>query len=304
MKALLNLVRVGVLMLAAPALFAQGAPDFSNVVIKTNKITDKLYTLEGAGGTIGVLIGPDGVFMVDTQFAPLSDKIAAAIKRLTPQPIKFIVNTHVHGDHTGGNENFAGAGAILVAHENVRHRMSTEQFIEFLKMTEKPSPKGALPVVTFAGSVTFHLNGDEMRAMHVPRAHTDGDAIVHFVGSDVVHMGDVFWNGLYPFVDYSSGGSITGVIAACSQALAMTTDKTRFIPGHGTLGTRAELQAYRDMLATIAARVQQGIAEGKTDEEIVKLAPSREYDEKWGKAYLKPDKFVGSIAAGMRNSGS
>jgi len=182
--------------------------------------------------------------------------------------------------------------------------MDSEQFIAFMNMKQPPSPRVALPVVTFTASMSFHLNGEEIRVVHAPRAHTDGDAIVHFVGSDVVHMGDVFWNGLYPFVDYSSGGSITGVIAACSQALAITTDKTRFIPGHGTLGTRAELQAYRDMLATIAARVQQGIAEGKTDEEIVKLAPSREYDEKWGKAYLKPDKFVGSIAAGMRNSGS
>ena len=295
---------LGVIALAMACVLPARAQDFSKVEIRTTKLGDTLYMLRGAGGNIAVSAGEDTVFIVDDQFAPLTPKIAAAIARISPKPVQFVLNTHWHGDHTGGNENMGRAGAIIVAHENVRKRLSTDQFIDMIKSKEKALAKAGLPVVTFTTGLSFHLNGEEIRVVHAPRAHTDGDAIVHFVGSDVVHMGDVFWNGLYPFVDYSSGGSITGVIAACSQALAMTTDKTRFIPGHGTLGTRAELQAYRDMLATIAARVQQGIAEGKTDEEIVKLAPSREYDEKWGKAYLKPDKFVGSIAAGMRNSGS
>jgi len=289
---------------ATVACLSAAAQDFSKVEIAATRLGDTLYMLKGAGGNIAVSAGEDTVFVVDDQFAPLTPKIAAAIARISPKPVQFVLNTHWHGDHTGGNENLGRAGAIIVAHENVRKRLSTDQFIDMIKSKEKALAKAGLPVVTFTTGLSFHLNGEEIRVVHAPRAHTDGDAIVHFVGSDVVHMGDVFWNGLYPFVDYSSGGSITGVIAACSQALAITTDKTRFIPGHGTLGTRAELQAYRDMLATIAARVQQGIAEGKTDEEIVKLAPSREYDEKWGKAYLKPDKFVGSIAAGMRNSGS
>ena len=290
------------LLAALPA--AAQDQDFSKVEIRTTPLTDHVYMLMGAGGNLAVSAGDDAVFLVDDQFAPLTEKIAAAIAKISPKPVKFVINTHWHFDHTGGNENLGKGGTLIFAHENVRRRMDSEQFIAFMNMKQPPSPRVALPVVTFTASMSFHLNGEEIRVVHAPRAHTDGDAIVHFVGSDVVHMGDVFWNGLYPFVDYSSGGSITGVIAACSQALAITTDKTRFIPGHGTLGTRAELQAYRDMLATIAARVQQGIAEGKTDEEIVKLAPSREYDEKWGKAYLKPDKFVGSIAAGMRNSGS
>jgi glyoxylase-like metal-dependent hydrolase (beta-lactamase superfamily II) len=287
--------------LACLAAFAQ---DFSKVEVTATQLGDTLYMLKGAGGNIGVSAGEDTVFIVDDQFAPLTPKIAAAIAKISRKPVQFVLNTHWHGDHTGGNENLGRAGAIIVAHENVRKRLSTDQFIDMIKSKEKALPKVGLPVVTFTTGLSFHLNGEEIRVTHAPRAHTDGDAMVQFLGSDVVHMGDVFWNGLYPFVDYSSGGSITGTIAACNQALAMSGEKTRFIPGHGPMGTRADLQAYRDMLVAIAARVQQGLAEGRTDDEIVKLAPSREFDEKWGKGYLKPDKFVGSIAAGMRNSGS
>ena len=291
-------------LVATIACLSAAAQDFSKVEIAATRLGDTLYMLRGAGGNIGLSAGDDTVFIVDDQFAPLTPKITAAIAKISPKPVQFVLNTHWHGDHTGGNENLGKAGAIIVAHENVRKRLSTDQFIDLIKSKEKALPKAGLPVVTFATSLNFHLNGEDIHVVHAPRAHTDGDAIVHFPKSDVVHMGDIFWNGLNPFVDYSSGGSITGVIAACTQVLATTTDKTRFIPGHGPLGTRAELQAYRDMLSTIAGRVQQALAEGKTDEEIVQLAPSREFDEKWGKAYLKPEKFVGSIAAGMRNSGS
>jgi glyoxylase-like metal-dependent hydrolase (beta-lactamase superfamily II) len=203
---------------ALAALPAAAQQDFSKVEIKTTKLGDTTYLMEGAGGNLGLSIGEDAVFLIDDQFAPLSEKIQAAIAKLTSKPVKFILNTHWHFDHTGGNENFGRAGAIVVAHENVRKRMSSEQFIEFLKMTEKPSPRGALPIVTFAGSVTFHLNGDEMRALHVPRAHTDGDAIVHFVKTDVIHMGDIYFNGMYPFIDTSSGGSIEGVISGATGA--------------------------------------------------------------------------------------
>ena len=289
---------------ATVACLSAAAQDFSKVEITATKLGDTLYMLRGAGGNIGLSAGDDTVFVVDDQFAPLTPKISAAIAKISPKPVQFVLNTHWHGDHTGGNENLGKAGAIIVAHENVRKRLSTDQFIDMVKSKEKALAKVGLPVVTFTSGLSFHLNGEEIRVIHAPRAHTDGDAIVHFLGSDVVHMGDIFWNGLYPFVDYSSGGSISGVIAACNQVLAMTTDRTRFIPGHGPLGTYADLKGYRDMLVTISARVQQGLVEGRTDEEIVKLAPSREFDEKWGKAYLKPDKFVGSIVAGMRNSGS
>ena len=284
---------------ACSAAFAQ---DFSKVEIRTTRLSDTVYMLQGSGGNIGVSAGEDTVFIVDDQFAPLTPKIQAAISKISPKPVQFVLNTHWHGDHTGGNENLGKAGAIIVAHENVRKRLSKDQFIDLIKSREKALAKSGLPVVTFSTSINFHLNEEEIRIVHAPRAHTDGDAIVHFDTSDIVHMGDIFWNGLYPFIDYSSGGSITGVIAACDRVISMTTDRTKFIPGHGPLGTRAELAAYRDMLVAISARVHQGIVDGKSDEEIVKLAPSKEFDERF--KGMKPDKFVASIAAGMRNSGS
>jgi len=287
-------------VLASPA-FAQ---DFSKVEIKATKLTETVYMLEGAGGNIGVSAGEDSVFVIDDQFAPLTPKIVAAIAHISPRPVQFVLNTHLHGDHTGGNENLGKAGAIIVAHENVRRRMSTDQFIEFMNTTTKTSasPKAALPIVTFAGSMGFHLNGEEIRVLHAPRAHTDGDAIVHFTGSDVIHMGDTFFNGMYPFIDISSGGTVEGTIAACDLVLGMATDKTRLIPGHGPLASRSDLRVYRDMLAAISARIRKAIAEGKSDEDIAKAGLTQDFDEKWGKGFLKPDRFAGMLAAGMRKA--
>ena len=281
---------------AAAVLAAQAQTDFSKVEIRTTKLSDTTYMMVGAGGNLGLSIGDDAVFLIDDQFAPLSGKIAAAIAALTAKPVRFILNTHWHFDHTGGNENFAHDGAILVAHENVRRRMSSDQFIDFIKSSQPASPKAALPVVTFAQGVTFHLNGDEMRVVHIPRAHTDGDAIVHFVASDVIHMGDVYFAGMYPFIDTSSGGTIDGTIAGCDLALGIAKDSTRIIPGHGPLSNRSELKEYRDMLATVAARVRKLVAEGKKVDEIVAAKPTADLDEKWGKGFVKGDKFAEMIA--------
>lgn len=290
------------LTLIAGLAFAGSAAaqqDFSKVEIKTTQLSDTTYMMQGAGGNLGLSIGEDAVFVIDDQFAPLSERITAAIAKLTPKPVKFILNTHWHFDHTGGNENFAKAGAIVLAHENVRRRMSSEQFIEFLKMTEKPSPRAALPVITFAGTITFHLNGDEMRAMHVPRAHTDGDAIVHFVKSDVIHMGDTYFNGMYPFIDTSSGGTPDGVVAAVDQVLAIAGEKTKIIPGHGPLSNKAELQAYRDMLATVTSRIKKLVGEGKKVEEIVAANVSADFDAKWGKGFIPAARFAEMIATNL-----
>jgi glyoxylase-like metal-dependent hydrolase (beta-lactamase superfamily II) len=286
-------IAAAALALAVPAAAQR---DWSKVEIKTTKLGETTYMMEGVGGNLGLSIGEDAVFVIDDQYAPLSDKITAAIAKLTPKPVRFVLNTHWHWDHTGGNENFANKGAILVAHENVRNRMSTEQFNEFLKTTTAPSPKGALPVVTFAGSVTFHLNGDEMRVFHVPRAHTDGDAIVQFVKSDVIHTGDVYWSGQFPFVDTSSGGTIEGTIAACDRVLAIAKDSTRIIPGHGPLSNKAELKAYRDMLATVAERIGKLLAEGKKVEEIEAAKPLADLEAKWGGGFIKADTFTRMIA--------
>jgi glyoxylase-like metal-dependent hydrolase (beta-lactamase superfamily II) len=283
---------------AAPA-FAQ---DYSKVEIRTTQLGRNVYMMEGAGGNLGLSVGDDMTFLIDDQFAPLTPKIVAAIAKVSPKPVTFVLNTHWHFDHTGGNQNLGDAGAIIVAHENVRRRMGSDQFIEFMKMKQPASPKAALPIVTFGSAISFHLNGEEIRVVHVPRAHTDGDAIVHFVGSDVVHMGDTFFNGFYPFIDYSSGGTIEGMVAACDQVLGMATDKTRIIPGHGPLGTRAELAAYRDMLRTVTSRIRQAVSEGKSDEDIAKANLLADLDEKWGKGFLKPPQFATLVASGMRKA--
>jgi cyclase len=282
---------LAVVALAAAPAVAQD--DFATVEIGTEKVADGIYMLTGRGGNIGLFVGKDGAFLIDDQYAPLSEKILAAVKAVTPDPVHFVVNTHWHGDHTGGNENMGKAGALLVAHENVRRRMSTEQFNETFKRKTPPSPEDALPVVTFAEGLTFHWNGDEVRVFHVPPAHTDGDAVVQFVGANVVHMGDVFFNGSYPYIDTSSGGRIDGVMEAVDRVLKGTDDQTRFIPGHGPLGSRADLVAYREMLGAVRDRIAGLKAAGKTRDEVVAAKPTAEWDAKWGAGLMKPSVFVG-----------
>jgi cyclase len=281
-----------VLVLVASPVLAQ-QQDFSGVEIKAEKIADGIYMLTGRGGNIGLSVGKSGTCLIDDQYAPLTDKILAAIRAITPEPIRFVVNTHWHGDHTGGNENMGKTGALLVAHENVRLRMSTEQFSATFDRKTPPSPEGALPVVTFTDAVTFHWNGDEIRVYHVPPAHTDGDAVVHFVKANVVHAGDVFFNGGYPFVDVSSGGRIDGVIAAAERVLAGIDERTRIIPGHGPVGTKADLQAYHDVLKTLRDRIAKLKVEGKSRDEVIAAKPTADHDAKWGTGFMKGDVFTG-----------
>jgi glyoxylase-like metal-dependent hydrolase (beta-lactamase superfamily II) len=281
------------LALATPLLAQE--QDFSKVEVKAEKVAEGIYVLTGAGGNIGLSIGKSGSLVIDDQYAPLSDKILAMIKTLSPDPVRFVVNTHWHGDHTGGNENMAKTGAFLVAHENVRKRMGSEQFIALFDRKVPASPEAALPVVTFAEGVTFYWNGDEVRAYHVAPAHTDGDTVVQFVKADVVHMGDCLFNGMYPFIDTSSGGKVDGVVAAAERVLAGVSDKTRIIPGHGPVGSKADLQAYRDTVKAIRDRVAKLKAEGKTKEAAVAAKPSAEFDAKWAKGFVKPDVFVGIV---------
>ena len=293
-----TIAAAAVLLAAASCALAQ---DFSKVEIKATRLNDTTYMLTGAGGNMGLSVGEDAVFLIDDQYAPLTERITAAIAQITPKPVKFVLNTHWHGDHAGGNENLGKAGVLIVAHDNVRKRLGSDQFIELMKMNVKASPKAALPVATFSGSMSFHLNGEELRALHMPRAHTDGDAIVHFTKGDVIHMGDIYFNGMYPFIDASSGGTVEGTIAACDQALALATEKTRIIPGHGPLSNKAELKAYRDMLATVSARVREGVAAGRKPEEISAAGATRDFDDKWGKGFINPGKFVEMLAGMARN---
>jgi glyoxylase-like metal-dependent hydrolase (beta-lactamase superfamily II) len=266
--------------------------DFSKVQIKTEKIADNLYVLFGDGGNIGLSVGPDGAFLIDDQYAPLTDKILAAVKAVSPQPVRYVVNTHWHGDHSGGNENLGKAGALIVAHDNVRRRMSTEQFIAAFNSKVPPSPKQALPVITFPDEITLHLNGDEVHAVHVPPAHTDGDAIVHFRKGNVIHMGDLYFTGMYPFIDLSSGGSVDGMIGAAERALKMADARTRIIPGHGPMGDQADLRAYHNMLVTVHDRIRPMVKAGRSLAEVRAAAPTKDLDDKWGKGFLNPAQFI------------
>ena len=282
-------VSVGLLLFGATTspLMAQ-----QDVQIQTISVAPGIHMLIGNGGNIGVSSGPDGVFVIDDQYAPLTQKIVAAIRGFSDQPIRFVVNTHWHGDHVGGNENLGDMGALIVAHDNVRARMSVEQVMEAFGRTVPASPDGALPVVTFDHTATFHLNGDELHVFHVPHAHTDGDAIIHFRMGNVVHMGDTFFNGLYPFIDLGSGGNINGMIHAADVVLAHIVGDTKIIPGHGPLATRADLKAYREVLATARDRVTDAIAQGMTLDQAKAAKLMADYDEAWGQAFINPDQFV------------
>ena len=284
---------------ASAILFALGgaiapatAQDFSKIEIQTRQLDARNFMLIGAGGNVGLSVGDDAVFIIDDQFAPMAPKIQAAIAAITRKPVQFVLNTHFHFDHTGGNEAFGKAGALIVAHDNVRKRMTADQLISFIGARQAASPAAALPVITVAGEISFHINGDEIHAFHVPKAHTDGDLIVHFRKSDIVHMGDTYFNGSYPFIDTSSGGSADGVIAAADRVLALSGDKTKIIPGHGPLASKADLQAYRDLLVTVTQRIKEQRRAGKSDDEIRAARPSAEFDARLGGGFIKPERFV------------
>jgi glyoxylase-like metal-dependent hydrolase (beta-lactamase superfamily II) len=276
----------------ATAAHARPDVDPAKVTITVEKLAPGLAVLRGQGGNIGVCYGDDGVFLIDDEFAPLAPKIRAAVEGLSKKPLRFVVNTHWHGDHTGGNEPMATAGAVIVAQDNVYTRLSTEQFSAFRNDKTPPAPHAALPVVTFATELSFHLNGDEARVIHVEHAHTDGDSIVWFKKADVVHMGDTFFTIGYPYIDVDSGGSIDGYIAAADRVLAMADDKTQIIPGHGATADKKQLKTWRDMLATLRTRIAALKQAGKSLAEVQAAKPSAEFDAKFGHAFIEPDDIV------------
>lgn len=284
-------------LLVAGNATAQG--DFDKVRIKTTPLGQGLYVLEGRGGNIGVSHGEDGFVLIDDQYAPLTPKIRAALAAIGREPVRFVLNTHWHGDHTGGNEDFGSGGALIVAHHNVRKRLAAGGFMEAFKRQVPPAPAKALPVVTFGEDVSFHLNGQELRAFHVAAAHTDGDAVVHFPQANVVHLGDLYFNGLYPVIDYGSGGHIEGMVAAIDRVLPLVDDKTIVIPGHGPLSNRAQLVAYRGMLATVAQRLRVLLREGKTLAEVQAAKPTADFDAVWGQGFLKPEAWVEMVWNGL-----
>ena len=273
---------------AAAPLYAQ--QDFSKVEVKAENLAPGVSVLFGAGGNIGVSHGEDGTVLIDDQYAPLTPKIQAAVAGLGASPVKFLVNTHWHGDHSGGNENFGKAGAVIMAHDNVRVRMASDQKTPFGEV--KASPKVALPVITYAEGLKLHLNGEEVRVISVPPAHTDGDSIVHWTKSNVIHMGDLFFHKMsFPFVDRSSGGDVRGVIAAADKVLAIADDQTKIIPGHGAVASKADLKAYRDMLVAIVGTVEAAVKAGKTVEEVKAMKPADGFGVN-PNGFIKPDIFV------------
>ena len=251
---------------------------FDSVEIKTTKITESIYMLEGAGGNIGVLTGNDGIILIDDQFAPLSAKIKKALRAISDKPVKFIINTHFHGDHTGGNKNFGEEGSIIVAHENTRKRLTTDQFIAAFDDHQKAYDYVAIPKITFTESIIFHVDSQTVEIFHVKNAHTDGDAIIHFTESNVFHTGDVFGPSGLPFIDQSNGGSIDGMIAAADLLLKLVNDQSKIIPGHGKLSGKKELTEYRNMLQTIRNRVAEAIKQGKTLDQIIATNPTKEFN--------------------------
>jgi glyoxylase-like metal-dependent hydrolase (beta-lactamase superfamily II) len=259
---------------------ATGQRDFSNVEIRTTSLGGGVYMLMGSGGNIGLSVGEDGPFVVDDQFAGLTEKILAAVASVTDGSVRFVLNTHWHGDHVGGNENLGRAGAMIVAHENVRKRLNPEEFREVMGNTQQ-APPDALPVVTFTDGVTFYWNGEKIRAFHVARAHTDGDAIIHYTNANVIHMGDTFFNGTYPFIDVNSGGNVDGMIHAAGAVLAIANSETQIIPGHGELATPDDLREYRAMLITVRDRIQALVNDGMSVEEIVAARPTADLDADW-----------------------
>lgn len=271
---------------AAPA--APPQQDFSKVEIKTTKLTDSYYTLEGSGGTIGILVGPDGVFMVDTQYAQLTEKLVAAIKQVSTGPIRFMVNTHVHPDHTGGNENFAKLGVTLLSSDQLRTRLGSGP---------RPAPPAALATLTYDGTVTVHINGDDVQLIRVRSAHTDGDTMVKFVKADVIMSGDFYRQIGYPFPDRNNGGSVQGLIDGLKQMADAAGPNTKIVPGHGTVVNKAEVLAHRDMAIAVRDKVVALVKQGKTADEIVAAKPTAEYDAKVTQGATTSERFIRAIVA-------
>jgi cyclase len=287
-------MRKTILFLAVP--FALGAQNFDTIQVKSQQLRGGVYMLTGSGGNIGLSVGDDMAFVIDDQFAPLSAKILAQIATLTNKPVKFLVNTHWHGDHSGGNENMAKAGALIVAHDNVRKRMSVEQFSAANNRRTPASPAAALPVVTFAQEVTFHINGDDIVVASTKSAHTDGDALIHFTKADVIHMGDTYFTmGSYPYVDLASGGDATGIVTAADKGLAMCGPQTIIIPGHGPASNCAELREWRNMAQTIIERVRAEMKKNVTLDQLKAAGLTKEFDAKFDKGFIRSPAFVEAV---------
>lgn len=283
------------LLLLVPCFLTGPAPAQKpkNIEVETTLLGKNIHMLRtGVGGNLAVCAGKDGVVVVDSEYTRFAGKVQAAIAALTDEPVKYLINTHWHFDHVGGNESFKKTGSLIVAHENVRKRMAVDQVIGVAGRKVPAAPEAALPVFTFTRAVTFHLNGEEFCVVHIPGAHTDGDSIVHFRKANVLHTGDIFFNGGYPFIDITAGGSIDGMIAAVEAIVKICDDRTRIIPGHGPVATRADLEKYGSMLRDFRAAISREIEAGKDLEAILAARPTAALDRQWGRAFFPPRRFT------------
>jgi len=280
-------------------VFSQVVSAQEEVKIESIQVTDQIYMLTGQGGNLGLFVGQDGTFLIDDQFAPLSEKIIGAITSVGGDSPKFLINTHFHGDHTGGNENFGKRGTLIFSHNNVRDRLRHGSYIREFDMKRSGVEDIALPVVTFSEDISFHLNGDEVHVIHIPHSHTDGDSIIHFRSANVIHAGDVVFNGFYPFIDVNHGGSIKGMITGVKKIIALSDGNTQIIPGHGPLTDKAELGNYLKMLETAYERLRKLKAEGKTIQEAIESTPLADLEEEWGDGIFTGDKWIGIIYSGV-----
>jgi len=294
------IVLAAVVALAGGPAIAQ-QPDFSQVQIKTTKIAGNFYTLEGQGGTIGVLAGPDGVLMVDAQFAPLGDKIVAAIKQISDGRIRFLVNTHVHGDHTGGNEHMAKQGAAILARENLRARL-VKPAPQANGQPGTPAPPLALPVLTYDAPMLIHMNGEDVQLVPVPVAHTDGDTMVYFPNANVIMTGDFYRSTGYPNIDRANGGTMNGMLAGFDAIVKLGRPDTKVIPGHGAIVDKTAVAAHRDMVLAIRDRVAELIKEGKTQEQVVAAKPTSTWDARVSQPAQTGDRFVGQLFLEIKGS--
>jgi cyclase len=272
----------------SPLILAQ---DFEKVQIETVKVGDNIYMLSGGGGNIGVSVGENGILLIDSQFSQLFEKIKAAITKINEGPVRFLINTNWHYDHTFGNEPFGKLGAVIIAHENTWKRMTAEQTFPELNFKQPPSPATALPVVVFTDSLTLHFNSDEIQVLHVEKAHSDADILIFFRRANVIHTGDLYFSGGYPFIDVSHGGSTAGMIAAADKILKMIDVDTKVIPGHGPLSNRQGVEEFRNMLVTVRDRIAKLMQDGKTLEAILASKPTADFD-KPGQPFISPEEFV------------
>ena len=268
----------------------------------TTEVAPGIYAVMGVGGftggNIGLSVGVDGVVMIDDSMPPLLDRMKTAIKTVTDKPVDFLINTHVHGDHTGNNKTIGEDGTRIVAHENLRLNMLTKG----LQTSDgkKPMPKSALPVITFSHAISFHLNGEDARIFHVEKAHTDGDAVIHYQNANVIHTGDIFFNGMFPYIDINNGGSVDGYIKAQQKILEIANDETKIIPGHGPLSDSKQLKQSLDMLIDVRQLIADQIAKDKTEDQVVKANPIKKYHEKWNWGFITTEKMIRQVYKSLK----